>query len=524
MKREVWHGGLVLLQDHDDGRWRSHGCRKPGPTETPDQFPKMKLSGSHQTHARLAPSASHQWTQCTGSIAMLEANKHRVPKDDSSIYSNEGTEAHDHAANILLGKVTIDQIPENFREHVGAYVDHCRSVSAGGSIEVEVVVPLFYQSGSTGTCDFVSIVEMPDGTYRVVIRDLKYGAGVLVYSFENEQLAIYGLSYIREMVDAGLWSFPPDTVIDIAVFQPRHREGADQKPWVLTLAELEVFCKDIDYAAIQATEGLRRVQEILRETRGDSDFGNDTGCIRGLPLGSHPLDVSTKAILEMAPGLRFSPSDGDGGACRWCKAKGFCEARLNAAVADIELPQLEMKELLADMPEASKDEKKLDPIERAESMMSRAADASGQLDFTDGVLTDDYLVRLFKAKKAITTFLDDATEHLEARVQAGEKIPGLKLVLGREGNRAWTDEDAADKLLAQSGKLKMEQRYKMSLISPTQAETILKEKIESSTRFKNCFTALVERSPARPVLALEEDKRPAISSPVNDMPVEDDEV
>ena len=504
MKREVWHGGLVLLQDYDDGRWRSHGCRKPGPTETPDQFPKlMNASGSHNTHARLAPSASHQWKNCTGSIAMLEANKHRVPKDDSSVYSNEGTEAHDHAANILLGKVTIDEIPETFREHVGAYVDHCRSVSAGGSIEVEVVVPLFYQSGSTGTCDFVSIVEMPDGTYRVVIRDLKYGAGVLVYSFENEQLAIYGLSYIREMVDAGLWSFPPDTVIDIAVFQPRHREGADQKPWVLTLAELEVFCKDIDYAAIQASEGLRRVQEKL-------------------PCGSR--DIAIKEILEAAPGVRFEPSDGDRGACRWCKAKGFCEARLNAAVADIELPQLEMKELLADMPEASKDEKKLEPIDRAESMMSRAADASGQLDFTAGVLTDDYLVRLFKARKAITTFLDDATEHLEARVQAGSHIPGLKLVLGREGNRAWADEDAADKLLAQSGKLKMEQRYKMSLISPTQAETILKEKIESSTRFKNCFTALVERSPARPVLALEEDKRPAISSPVNDMPVDDDEV
>ena len=505
MKREVWHGGLILSLDHDDGRWRSHGCRKPGPTETSDQFPKLmnQSSGSHNTHARLAPSASHQWTQCTGSIAMLEANKHRVPKDDSSIYSNEGTEAHDHAANILLGKVIIGDIPEKFQEHVGAYVDHCRSVGAGGMVEIEVKVPLFYQSGSTGTCDFVSIVEMPDGTYRVVIRDLKYGAGVLVYSFENEQLAIYALSWIREMVDAGLWSFPPDTVIDIAVFQPRHREGADQKPWVLSLAELEVFCTDIDYAAIQASEGLRRVQAKL-------------------PCGSR--DIAIAEILEAAPGVRFEPSDGDGGACRWCKAKGFCEARLNAAVSDIELPQLEMKELLAGMPDVTKEEKKLEPIERAESLMSRAATATGQLDFAAGVLTDDYLVRWFASTPARQAFDASVKEYLEARATAGEKIPGLKLVLGREGNRAWTDEEAADKLLAQSGKLKQEERYKMSLISPTQAETILKQKIESSTRFKNCFTALVERSPARPVLALEEDKRPAISSPVNDMPVDDDEV
>ena len=500
MKREVWHGGLILSQDHDDGRWRSHGCRKPGPTETSDQFPKLmnQPSGSHNTHARLAPSASHQWTQCTGSIAMLEANKHRVPKDDSSIYSNEGTEAHDHAANILLGKVATGDIPEKFQEHVGAYVDHCRSLADDAMVEIEVRVPLFYQASATGTCDYVAYTDE-----RIFIRDLKYGAGVLVSSHENEQLAIYGLSWIREMQDAGLADFAPDTIIDIAVFQPRHREGADQKPWVLSLAELEVFCKDIDYAAIQASEGLRRVQEKL-------------------PCGSR--DIAIAEILEAAPGVRFEPSDGDGGACRWCKAKGFCEARLNAAVSDIELPQLEMKELLAGMPDVTKEEKKLEPIERAESLMSRAATATGQLDFTDGVLTDDYLVKLFKAKKAITTFLDDAAEHLEARLQAGAHIPGLKLVLGREGNRAWTDEEAADKLLAQSGKLKMEDRYKMSLISPTQAEAILKAKIESSTRFKNCFTALVERSPARPVLALEEDKRPAISSPVNDMPVDDDEV
>ncbi len=486
---------VVVLQEWSDkyNRWTDIGIRKNSTN------PMNKLSGSHQTHARLAPSASHQWKNCTGSIAMLEANKHRVPKDDSSVYSNEGTEAHDHAANILLGKVTIASIPEKFQEHVTAYVDHCLLLAGEDAmVEVEVKVPLFYQPDSTGTCDFVAYTDD-----KVYIRDLKYGAGVLVSSHENEQLAIYALSWIREMQDAGLASFEPNTVIDIAVFQPRHREGADQKPWVLTLAELEVFCKDIDYAAIQASEGLRRVQEKL-------------------PCGSR--DIAIKEILEAAPGVRFEPSDGDGGACRWCKAKGFCEARLNAAVADIELPQLEMKELLADMPDVTKEEKKMDPIERAESMMSRAADASGQLDFTDGVLTDDYLVKLFKAKKAITTFLDDAAEHLEARVQAGAHIPGLKLVLGREGNRAWTDEDAADKLLAQSGKLKMEQRYKMALISPTQAETILKEKIESSTRFKNCFTALVERSPARPVLALEEDKRPAISSPVNDMPVDDDEV
>lgn len=487
---------VVFTQElRPDGTWYNRSARLAAQTD-------MK-SGSHNTHARLAPSASHQWTQCTASIAMLEANKHRVRQDDSSVYSNEGTEAHDHAANILLGKTTIDEIPEKFREYVGAYVNHCRTASEGGLVEIEVQVPLFYQPQSTGTCDFVSVIEMEDGTYRVVIRDLKYGAGVLVLSFENEQLAIYGLSWIREMQDAGLWNFPPDTVIDIAVFQPRHREGADQKPWVLTLAELENFCKDIDYAAIQATEGLRRVQEKL-------------------PCGSR--DISVSEIREAAPGLTFAPSDGDAGACRWCKAKGFCEARLNAAISEIEMPQLDMKELLAGMPDVLPAEKKMEPIERAESMISRAATNSGQLDFSGGVLTDEFLVRWHASAKARQAFDDSVEEYLHGRLVSGERIAGMKLVLGREGNRAWTDEAAAEKLLSQSGKLRMEDRYKMSLISPTQAEAKLKEKIESSTRFKNAFNNLIERSPAKIVIALESDKRPAVSAPADDMPVEDDEV
>lgn len=41
MKREYWHQGLVLIQDDHDGRWRSHGARKPLPDETADQFPRM---------------------------------------------------------------------------------------------------------------------------------------------------------------------------------------------------------------------------------------------------------------------------------------------------------------------------------------------------------------------------------------------------------------------------------------------------------------------------------------------------
>lgn len=493
MTREVWHKGEVAEQfiAPHTGRWATRTLRKPLPDESEDQFPKMKgNSGSHNTHSRLSPSSAKSWTRCTGAISLIEANSHRIPKEDRSAYSDEGTEAHDWAERVLTKKITIDEVPENFRPYIDLYVKHClASIPEGASYDVEVKVPLFYQPSETGTCDFMFV-----STDRIVVRDYKHGAGVLVTNEENEQLAIYAYSAIKDMEDMGIWDFDPATPVDIGVFQPRHREAENMVPWVITLSDLALFCSAIDYAAIQAKTGLDRVREkILNEMLVPN------------------LDISIAEILEAAPGLRFAPGEGDGGACRWCKAKGFCEARLNATTEDCTSPQLDFNELIADMPDLSKADAKLPVDERIEARVP-------------GILDDAYLVRVFKASKNLIKWLDDVAEYLETRVMAGEKIPGLKLVMGREGNRAWTDEGAADKLLSQSGKLKMEDRYKMSLISPTQAEEKLKEKIESSTRFRNCFQNLVGRSPAKPVLALESDKREAIASPVDDMPDVDDDL
>ena len=103
----------------------------------------------------------------------------------------------------------------------------------------------------------------------------------------------------------------------------------------------------------------------------------------------------------------------------------------------------------------------------------------------------------------------------------GEQIDGVKLVEGREGNRAWVNEDAADLYLKQ--KLKMEERYSMKLKSPTQIEVLLGEKL-NSTRSKNTFNSLIARSSAKRVIALADDKRPAVGSLLAALPdVEDDD-
>jgi hypothetical protein len=151
-------------------------------------------SGSHNGHARLAPSASERWMHCTASVEACAGIK-----DSGSEYATEGTQAHDYAEAVLSGKLPIEKVPEDFRPHVKFYTDHCQKLIQPGMVAyVESKVPLFYSPEDTGTVDFAVASEDV-----VRIRDLKYGAGVLVDAQDNPQLAIYAISLIRDLRERG---------------------------------------------------------------------------------------------------------------------------------------------------------------------------------------------------------------------------------------------------------------------------------------------------------------------------------
>lgn len=481
--------GIVFTQClASDGTWRNLRAR----SATAEELEKGEVimdeeenqapageSGSHNTHARLAPSGSKQWANCLPSLAFIEANRHRIPEDKGSVYANEGTEAHDWATRVMLKKITIEEVPENFRVHVKSYIDHCFEViPRPAQVFVEVEVPLFYQTTSKGTCDFAAVAQ--DGS-RVVIRDLKYGAGVLVSSMENSQLAIYGLSLLRWLETEHGKRFAPDTVVDIAVYQPRHHEGADQPAWILTYADLEIFGADLESKAGLAHLGVGKVQEAIEK----------------------PRDYTCQEITEIT-GLEFAPEEGDHGACRWCNAKAICEARLGANTGS--LPVTDPAEFISCMPLETEEEAKLPTAERLALR---------------GPLDDEFLVGVLRSAPALKKYLEDVSEYLEKRVLGGENVPGTKLVMGREGNRAWTDEEAVDKWLA--GHLKKAERGDFKLKGPAKIEVLIADKLEKSPRTKNKFENLIKRSPARKVLALAEDKRPAAESDVSMMPVEEEE-
>jgi len=407
--------------------------------------------------------------------AMTEQDCWDIEHSEGSVASRTGTRAHDWSAKVLKGECELGDVPEEVAHSVKFYTDHCLKLKAlGGEVIIEESVPLFYYDHSsseggtkTGTMDFATV------TPEVLrFRDLKNGSGKLVNATDNTQLAIYGKSLVDDLEANLMYSFGPETLIDIGIVQPNHHADQPIKLWAITLADLNEFCRPIEYVATQIQEGQRRVDAWL-EKNPDGDVLANIG--------------------EIAPALKFAPSES---ACTFCDRKNWCEARAKWLTECMDTPEQTGLDLLSMLPDLTKEDKKAEPIHRVQKA---------------GILPDETLVAIFAKAKGIRQFLDDVEAHLEEQALRGAPLTGTKLVMGREGNRAWADEEAADAFL-KNQRLKEEQRYNFKLKSPTHIEELLAEKLAASTRTANLFASHITRSAAKPALALESDKRPAIST------------
>jgi hypothetical protein len=95
-------------------------------------------------------------------------------------------------------------------------------------------------------------------------------------------------------------------------------------------------------------------------------------------------------------------------------------------------------------------------------------------------------------------------EEAAKRLNAGQPVDGLKLVIGRQGNRAWTDEAKAEEAM-KAMRLKEAQMYKFTLLSPTQAEELLAESPRKWAKLQH----LIGRSEGKPTVARADDPREA---------------
>lgn len=94
---------------------------------------------------------------------------------------------------------------------------------------------------------------------------------------------------------------------------------------------------------------------------------------------------------------------------------------------------------------------------------------------------------------------------VDLRILTGNTVPGYKLVQGKRGNRAWTDEaEVIEKL--KGFRFKNEQIYDQKLLSPTKIEKLFDE----TPKKWAVLSHFISQSDGKPSVALESDKRPVL--------------
>jgi len=401
-----------------------------------------------------APSGSHRWLHCPGSLRLIRT----VPKKIPSVYALEGSAAHLLGERSLTGgfdpvdkvnsdiRVPIDLTDDYYETKVSdvmatavqLYVDVCRTIedlAVGGSRFVEKELDLSWLAEDFfGTGDHVIILP----NHYIEVTDLKYGAGVVVEVEENSQLMLYGLGALGPRLARNTVSNKFNVKeIRINIVQPRapHPMGP-VRSWKLSVQEMYAWMDDILIPAIAATKD---------------------------------------------PKAPFIPGDW----CRWCEALEVCP---------------EMRHEI---------EKKID-VMFGDDLVPARVDEEALLNPL--ICTAEQLDRILSFSKVFQEWINRFHEEAVRRLKDGSKNAPKewKLVAGKTA-RTWKDEAALVYALKRHPKVSA---YTESFVkSPAQLENEFKlNKLNT-----NILAEFIDRKPGQPLLVHKSDKRPALPSLVDIM-------
>jgi len=241
----------------------------------------------------LNPSAADRWMTCTASPGFILANADKLPPDDGTAFSKEGTTAHEVAAAYLQDREPNPAncptpIDADMEWHGWTYADYVRGLRKKGStLLVEQKLPLWYMPERN--CIVDATVINPQGLHQI---DFKYGEGVPVHPEKNLQEVIY----VKNVVEKHMGPLGHEFPIFLHIYQPRGRSASDSPfhVWETTWGEIQKLARTV---------------------------ASNAGAIRDAAEGR----MSYKKLV-------FAPSEK---ACQWCPAKGFCSARQATLTQDI---------------------------------------------------------------------------------------------------------------------------------------------------------------------------------------------
>lgn len=407
---------------------------------------------SDRPHAIASPSKAAMWLACANSLA---ANIGQPEGDRKA--ADLGTDKHELMTLCL-------EFDQNAADYLGHVLGKGHTVTKELAADVQIVVDNVRERKSS--------------------YELRGAAVAMILDYAVPISHITGEESATGTLDVALIATWPDGHVSIDEIDAKfgyQEVSAEENPQLLMYASGQLE----EYGLVEDVSKVTEVNLVIEQPlRGTSEWRTTPEAIAEWVAQTKPKAVKALAIMDIAEEFphklfveNFSVSEKG---CMWCKAKAVCPAL----------------------------------TKHVEETMERGFEDMGSAVVEEGIelLPVDELASKFERLEAIEDWIKAVRARVELELLAGRPIPGLKLVAGKKGNRAWNSDGEAEAMMKKF-KLKQEQMYSFKLLGP---KPILETLKDQPRRLKQ-IESLVIQPPGKPHVALDSDKRPGLEiKPVED--------
>lgn len=405
------------------------------------------------THANLSPSKRHRWALCPGSVR----EEAKYPEDRSNEAAIDGTHSH----TLLEHCISEGVEPESMIGQAISDDDGVFTVDADRAARVKVATDYVKQriGEQFGMCEVLAETRV-DPQYLLGRSDMSGTVDIQIRGTEVLELIDYkdGMGIVEAEGNMQLELYALGCLAGLKL------PVNGNYPW-----------KRVRMTIIQPKLALKGMK----------------------PVTSH--EVPTQAILDMIgkivvegaacdkPDAPLVPGESQ---CKFCRAKGSCAALASNVMKEVGVMFQPTVTQSLDVAQQSADK---DPTS----------------------MSDDQIRQIMEAAPLMRQLLEGVEKEALRRMEAGQTIPGLKLVNGR-GSRAWAlpEDQMAEKLVKMG--IPKTAIYETKLVTPAKAEKLTWEKRDgtkmqlSDRQLKTMDKEYVVKMAGKLTVVPESDSRPAV--------------
>jgi hypothetical protein len=403
-------------------------------------------------HAKLSPSKRSRWALCPGSIR----EEAKYPDTGSGPAAADGTHSHTLLEHCIKNGLSdpIGQVGETFTDHEGTF-----KVDADRAARVKIAVE-YIRERSMGGLSNVTSEQRVDPQHLLGRDDL---SGTV-------DCQIAGPGWI-ELIDYKDGMGVVDAKGNMQLEQYAYGVLAGYKLPV----NVEYPVKTIRMTIIQPKLALKGVNPITSWEVPVRYLLDNIGTI------------VVQAAATDAPDAPLVPGESQ---CKFCRAKGSCAALAGNVMKEVGI--------------------------MFQPVVTQTLDVAQQSADKDPATMDVHQIRqIMEAAPLLRQLLEAVEKEALRRLEAGQSIPGIKLVHGR-GSRAWAlpEEEMAEKLVKMG--IPKTAIYETKLVSPAKAEKLTWEKRDGTKvaltdrQLKRMDQEYVVKMAGKLTVAPESDSRPAV--------------